>query len=155
MLFKTKKWGVTQYLCKVLYMLVFGACLSCSPPIRICLPVAGKMVSVHLYLRAVYLFGLGLVELIWRVFCVYSTICVKEAGQHMSGAAGLLLLHPFTESWLHQRQHGSPEAGGWFHYKITAENYQHLSITAAEKPAHTHSVLFHFVNFFLFFNCYY
>lgn len=39
-------------------------CLSCSLPIRICLPVAGKMVSVHLYLRTVYLFGLGLVELI-------------------------------------------------------------------------------------------
>lgn len=83
--------------------------------------------------------------------CVYSAVCVKEAGQHMSGAAGLLLLHPFTESWLHQRRHGCPEADGWFHYKITAENYQRLSITAVEKPAHTHSVLFHFVNFFFFF----
>lgn len=39
-------------------------CLSCSLPIRISLPVAGKTVSVHLYLRAVYLFGLVLVELI-------------------------------------------------------------------------------------------
>lgn len=83
--------------------------------------------------------------------CVYSAVCVKEAGQHMSGAARLLLLHPFTESWLHQRRHGCPEADGWFHYKITAENYQRLSITAVEKPAHTHSVLFHFVNFFFLF----
>uniref|UniRef100_A0AAQ5Z1M1 Translocase of outer mitochondrial membrane 5 homolog (yeast) n=1 Tax=Amphiprion ocellaris TaxID=80972 RepID=A0AAQ5Z1M1_AMPOC len=68
-------------------------------------------------------------------FFQFSSVCVKEAGQHMSGAAGLFFLHPLRVHCIRDGMDLHP-ADSRGHHSVTVENDQCLSTAAAlEKPA--------------------
>ncbi|CAK6956592.1 Hypothetical predicted protein [Scomber scombrus] len=43
------------------------------------------------------------------------SVCAEEAGQYMSGVAGIVF-SPSTESFLHQKQYGLTSADSWSHH---------------------------------------